>query len=56
MQKNTVKCSPEQKRQQIERKAYELWQKAGAPMGRDQEFWYTAEILIKNPEHKKTKC
>lgn len=50
------KCTPEQKHKQVELKAYELWQKAGSPMGRDQEFWYTAEVIVKNPNKQKVKC
>ncbi len=56
MQKNKKKYTPEQKHKMVELKAYELWQKAGSPMGRDQEFWYTAEVIIKNPEKQKVKC
>ncbi len=47
------KCTPEQKHKQVELKAYELWQKAGSPMGRDQEFWYTAVAVINNPPKRK---
>ena len=56
MQKKQKKCTPEQKHKMVELKAYELWQKAGSPMGRDQEFWYTAEVIVKNPEKQKVKC
>ena len=56
MQKQPTKCSAEQKHKQVELKAYELWQRAGSPIGRDQEFWYTAEVIIKNPGKKKAKC
>ena len=57
MQKKQSKCScsAEQKRKKVELKAYELWQRAGSPMGRDQEFWYTAEIILKGPNKKKLK-
>lgn len=27
--------------------AYRLWQDAGSPHGRDQEFWYAAETQVK---------
>jgi hypothetical protein len=30
-------------REQIERRAYELWQQAGFPNGRDKEFEHQAE-------------
>ena len=49
-------CTPEQKHKQVELKAYELWQQAGSPMGRDQEFWYTAVAVINNPNKQKAKC
>ncbi len=55
MQKKLSKCTPEQKHKQVELKAYELWQKAGSPIGRDQEFWYTAVAVLENPQKKKTK-
>lgn len=53
--KKKCQCSPEEKRKQVELKAYELWEKAGSPFGRDQEFWYTAEVIIQKPP-KKIKC
>ena len=55
MQKKQSKCTPEQKHKQVELKAYELWQKAGSPIGRDQEFWYTAVAVLENPAKKKAK-
>jgi hypothetical protein len=30
-------------RMEVVRRAYELWQKAGQPEGRDQEFYHQAE-------------
>ena len=56
MQKKRIKCTPEQKHKKTELKAYELWQRAGSPIGRDQEFWYTAEIILKGPCKKKLKA
>lgn len=32
---------------QIQVLAHQLWEKAGYPEGRDQEFWYEAEKKIK---------
>lgn len=55
MQKKQKKCTPEEKHKQVELKAYELWQKAGSPMGRDQEFWYTAVAVLDAPQKKKTR-
>ena len=54
MKKKSKCCSSEQKHKQVELKAYELWQKAGSPMGRDQEFWYTAVAIIEDPNKRKT--
>ncbi len=35
---------------QIARRAYELWEKAGRPQGRDQEFYYQAEKELRNED------
>ena len=51
--KKQTKCNPEQRHQQVQLKAYELWQQAGSPMGRDQEFWYTAMAVLDNPPKRK---
>ena len=37
-------------REQIERRAYELWQQAGFPQGRDEEFCRQAERELRNQE------
>jgi hypothetical protein len=34
--------------------AYELWEKAGQPHGRDQEFWFKAEIQLKQKQSQTT--
>jgi len=34
---------------QITRRAYELWEKAGCPEGRDQEFYHQAEQELRKP-------
>ena len=31
------------RRREIRLRAYELWEQAGSPAGRDEEFWLTAE-------------
>jgi hypothetical protein len=36
--------------EQIERRAYELWQQAGFPEGRDKEFAHQAEQELRNAE------
>jgi hypothetical protein len=33
---------------EIVRRAYELWQQAGMPEGRDQEFYHQAEQELRN--------
>lgn len=33
----------------IARRAYELWEQAGQPAGRDQEFWLRAEAEVTAP-------
>jgi hypothetical protein len=35
--------------QSIRERAYRLWQDAGSPADRDDEFWHQAETEIKNP-------
>jgi Protein of unknown function (DUF2934) len=31
------------RKRDISARAYELWERAGKPQGRDEEFWFTAE-------------
>lgn len=38
---------------EIEQLAYHLWEKAGYPDGRDQDFWYEAEKTIRERYGKK---
>jgi hypothetical protein len=38
---------------QIVRRAYQLWEQAGKPEGRDQEFYHEAERQLKNEEEPK---
>jgi hypothetical protein len=42
-QNPTVVVSFEGIRQQIRELAYSMWEKAGCPEGRDEEFWVAAE-------------
>jgi hypothetical protein len=35
---------------QIVRRAYQLWEQAGKPEGRDEEFYHEAERQLKNEE------
>jgi hypothetical protein len=34
--------------QEISRRAYELWERAGCPEGRDKEFYHQAERELRN--------
>jgi Protein of unknown function (DUF2934) len=36
--------------EQIRQRAYELWQLAGSPEDREQEFWYQAEQELRKSE------
>jgi hypothetical protein len=36
------------RRREVSARAYELWERAGRPSGRDQEFWFQAEDELKN--------
>jgi hypothetical protein len=38
---------------QIVRRAYQLWEQAGKPEGRDQEFYHEAERQLRNEEEPK---
>ena len=38
--------------QRIREKAYELWDEAGQPEGMEQEFWFRAELAIREEEAK----
>jgi hypothetical protein len=36
--------------EQIQLRAYELWEKAGMPKGRDSDFWHLAEQELLNED------
>ena len=36
--------------EQIRARAYELWQQAGKPVGREDEFWQQAEQALRETE------
>jgi hypothetical protein len=38
---------------QIRRRAYELWQQAGFPLGKDDEFYLQAELELRGEEKAK---
>jgi hypothetical protein len=41
---------PEPAERDITRRAYELWEQAGRPEGRDQEFYHQAEQELRNAD------
>lgn len=51
MPENPVSASPQNTRakplrEEIARRAYQLWQENGEPSGRDEEFWLKAELQV----------
>jgi Protein of unknown function (DUF2934) len=38
------------KQMEIVRRAYQLWQRAGEPQGKDEEFYYLAEQELRNED------
>jgi hypothetical protein len=40
----------EPREEEIKRRAYELWEKAGQPEGRDEEFYRLAEQELRNAD------
>ena len=39
-----------EREQQIRERAHRLWEEAGCPQGRDDEFWHEAERAIEEEE------
>ena len=39
---------PEPSKQEIEARAYQLWEKAGRPQDREEEFWHLAQQELRN--------
>ena len=37
-------------KKEIEARAYQLWEKAGQPAGREDEFWYLAQQELRNED------
>jgi hypothetical protein len=35
--------------ERIDVRAYELWEQAGSPEGRSDEFWFAAEVELDDP-------
>ena len=40
----------EPSKQEIDARAYQLWEKAGRPEGRESEFWHLAEQELRNED------
>ena len=49
-----MQTSTSRNQQQIACVAYGLWEKAGRPAGRDQEFWFKAEQQIESASQPRT--
>lgn len=41
---------PEPSKQEIDARAYQLWEKAGRPEGREDEFWHLAQQELRNKD------
>ena len=41
---------PEPSKQEIDARAYQLWEKAGRPEGREEEFWHLAQQELRNED------
>lgn len=41
---------PEPSKEEIEALAYQLWERAGMPAGREKEFWNLAEQVLRNED------
>jgi len=41
---------PEPTEDEIKRRAYELWEQAGSPKGRDEDFYHLAEQELRNKD------
>lgn len=45
----------EDRKQRIQRRAYELWMAAGTPEGKDEYFWHMAEHDIDDQDRERAK-
>ena len=41
---------PEPSKQEIEARAYQLWEEAGCPKDREDEFWHLAQQELRNED------
>jgi hypothetical protein len=41
---------PEPSKREIDARAYQLWEKAGRPEGREDEFWHLAQQELRNED------
>jgi hypothetical protein len=48
MKSRTPHPVPKPAEQQIQHAAYYLWEEAGCPAGRDQEFWFAARERLRH--------
>jgi len=46
-----VSALPRFRDEQIQHDAYFLWEAAGCPVGRDQEFWFAAQARLRHEAH-----
>jgi hypothetical protein len=45
---------PEPSEQEIRERAHHLWERAGKPEGREDEFWHAAEQELRNEDRSDT--
>ncbi|AOS43303.1 hypothetical protein Verru16b_00346 [Lacunisphaera limnophila] len=43
--------APEPSERDIQHAAYLLWEQAGCPPGRDEEFWFSAQARLRHSVH-----
>ena len=46
----TEEVMAEPSKEEIEARAYQLWEQAGKPVGREKEFWRLAEQELRNED------
>lgn len=45
---HAIPAAPEPTEREIQHTAFLLWEKAGRPEGRDQEFWFSAQERLRH--------
>jgi hypothetical protein len=48
---NTIEKTVTNDETSVSRLAYQLWENAGRPLGRDLEFWLAAEVKVRVASH-----